>query len=294
MISTSRFSKGIILAGGTGSRLHPVTLAVSKQLLPVHDKPMIYYPLSVLLLADIRDILLISTPRDVESFQRLLRDGGQWGISIRYAVQPEPKGIAEAFLIGREFIGNDSVALILGDNLFHGRGLQAKLDTAAGRSAGATVFARRVKDSRHYGVVEFDDEGRIASIEEKPPNPRSDHAITGLYFYDNEVVDLASELRPSNRGELEITDINRAYFRKSRLHVELLGRGFTWLDMGTESSLREAATFVRAVEARRGLKIGCVEEVAYRKGFIAADQLARLAGAFDNAYGDYLRNLLGT
>ncbi|HBO45280.1 MAG TPA: glucose-1-phosphate thymidylyltransferase, partial [Planctomycetaceae bacterium] len=264
----SHFSKGMILAGGTGSRLYPATLAIGKQLLPVHDKPMIYYPLSVLLLAGIRDLLLITTPRDAESFRRLLGDGSQWGISIRYAIQSEPKGLAQAFLIGREFIGNDSVALILGDNVFHGRGLQAKLDQATSRAVGATTFACRVKDPRCYGVVEFDDEGRVVSIEEKPVHTQAQHAIAGLYFYDNRVVDFARDLRPSARGELEITDLNQAYLRESQLRVELLGRGFVWFDMGTESSLHDAATVVRAVEARQGRKIGCIEEVAYRKGFI--------------------------
>lgn len=291
MSKASHFSKGIILAGGTGSRLYPATLAVGKQLLPVHDKPMVYYPLSVLLLAGIRDILLITTRRDIESFGRLLGDGSQWGISICYAVQPEPKGLAQAFVIGREFIGGDRVALILGDNVFHGRGLQAKLEAATRRDVGATAFACRVNDPRRYGVVEFGDDGRVASIEEKPTQPRSLHAVTGLYFFDNRVVDFAKELRPSARGELEITDINRAYLRESQLHVELLGRGYVWFDMGTESSLRSAAGFVRAFETRHGRKIGCVEEVAYRKGYITAERLARLAKAFENTYGDYLGKL---
>lgn len=292
MDSSGGCSKGIILAGGTGSRLHPVTLAVSKQLLPVYDKPMVYYPLSVLMLAGIRDILLIATPQDLASFQRLLGDGGDLGLSIRYAVQPRPEGIAQAFLIGREFIGRDRVALILGDNIFHGQGFQPKLDLAARRPVGATTFAHGVKNPQRYGVVELDEQGRVVSIEEKPARPRSHYAVTGLYFYDNQVVDLAADLRPSARGELEITDVNRAYLERGQLHVELLGRGFAWLDTGTESSLLEAANFVRTIEERQGLKIACVEEVAHRKGFITDDQLERLAARFGNSYGEYLSRLL--
>ncbi|HLA85569.1 MAG TPA: glucose-1-phosphate thymidylyltransferase RfbA [Thermoguttaceae bacterium] len=294
MTPTSCFSKGIILAGGTGSRLHPATLAMSKQLLPVYDKPMVYYPLSVLMLAGIRDILLVSTPQDLGSFERLLGDGSQLGIAIRYAAQPRPEGIAQALLIGREFIGSDRVALILGDNLFYGQGFQPKLDEAAGRSVGATVFAHGVKDPQRYGVVELDAEGRVLSIEEKPAAPRSQYAVTGLYFYDNQVVDMAGQLRPSARGELEITDINRAYLERGQLHVELLGRGFAWLDTGTESSLLEAANFVRTIEERQGLKIACVEEVAHRKGFITDEQLEKLARRFGNSYGAYLLQLLAT
>jgi glucose-1-phosphate thymidylyltransferase len=286
------FSKGIILAGGTGSRLHPATLAVSKQLLPVYDKPMVYYPLSVLMLAGIRDILLIGTPQDRGAFERLLGDGSHLGIAIRYAVQPAPEGIAQALLIGREFIGGDRVALILGDNIFYGQGFQPKLDLAASRPVGATTFAQSVKDPQRYGVVELDAEGHVRSIEEKPARPRSNYAVTGLYFYDNQAVDMAAALRPSARGELEITDVNRAYLRQGQLHVELLGRGFAWLDTGTESSLLEAANFVRTVEERQGLKIACIEEVAYRKGFIDDRQLDKLASRFGNSYGEYLRRLL--
>jgi len=292
MDSSHCFSKGIILAGGTGSRLYPVTLATSKQLLPVYDKPMVYYPLSVLMLAGIRDILLISSPQHLGSFERLLGDGSHLGISIRYAVQPAPEGIAQAFLIGREFIGGDRVALILGDNIFYGQGFQPKLAAAAGRTLGATTFAHSVKDPQRYGVVELDEQGCPRSIEEKPVSPRSPYAVTGLYFYDNQVVDLAAALRPSLRGELEITDINRAYLQRGQLHVELLGRGFAWLDTGTESSLLEAANFVRTIEERPGLKIACIEEVAYRKGFITDEQLAALASRFDNSYGEYLRRRL--
>jgi len=292
MASTDCFTKGIILAGGAGTRLYPITHAVSKQLLPVYDKPMIYYPLSVLMLAGIRDILLISTPRDIGNFERLLGDGGRVGISIRYAVQPEPKGLAQAFLIGQEFIGRDNVALILGDNIFYGQGFQASLLRAAARSRGATVFAYTVKDPQRYGVIELDRQGNVVSIEEKPKIPRSNYAVTGLYFYDNQVVEIASGLKPSARGELEISDVNRSYLERGQLHVERLGRGFAWLDTGTETSLLQAANFVQTVEERQGLKIACIEEIAFYKGYIQADQLRSLAGEYNNNYAQYLLSLL--
>jgi glucose-1-phosphate thymidylyltransferase len=284
--------KGIILAGGAGSRLHPITRAVSKQLLPIYDKPMVYYPLSVLLLAGIREILLISTPQDVGGFQRLLGDGGQLGISLHYAIQPEPKGLAQAFLIGREFVGDDHVAMILGDNIFYGQGFQTSLQNASCRAHGATVFAYSVRDPERYGVIDFDDRGRPLSIVEKPRQPRSNYAVTGLYFYDNQVLDIAAGLNPSARGELEITDVNRVYLERGQLAVECLGRGFAWLDTGTEASLLQAANFVQTIEERQGFKIACLEEVAYRKGFIDEIQLANLAQEYRNSYGEYLVQLI--
>jgi glucose-1-phosphate thymidylyltransferase len=292
MAKKNYYRKGIILAGGAGSRLHPITRAVSKQLLPIYDKPMVYYPLSVLMLAGLREILLISTPQDIGGFQRLLGDGSQLGISLQYAIQPEPKGLAQAFVIGREFVGDDHVAMILGDNIFYGQGFQMSLQNAASRDHGATVFAYSVKDPERYGVVDFDEEGRPLSLVEKPREPRSNFAVTGLYFYDNQVLDIAANLTPSPRGELEITDLNRVYLQRGELAVECLGRGFAWLDTGTETSLLQAANFVQTVEERQGFKIACLEEVAYRKGFINEFQLANLARAYNNSYGEYLLKLL--
>jgi glucose-1-phosphate thymidylyltransferase len=285
--------KGIILAGGSGTRLYPVTLAVSKQLLPVYDKPMVYYPLSTLMLAGIRDILLISTPQDTPRFEQVLGDGSQWAISLRYQVQPRPEGLAQAFVLGADFIGADDCALVLGDNIFHGHQLTGLLVEAAGQTHGATIFAYRVRNPEAYGVVELDGEGRALNIVEKPANPRSSYAVTGLYFYDNDVVDIAASLKPSARGELEITDVNRAYLERNALRVKMLGRGSAWLDAGTHESLLEAAVFIETLEKRQGVKIACPEEVAWRKGWISSEALERLATAMpQNGYGLYLCDLI--
>lgn len=285
-------NKGIILAGGAGTRLHPVTRAVSKQLLPVYDKPMVYYPLSVLMLAGLREILLISTPEDIGLYERLLGDGSQLGLSIAYKVQHRPEGLAQAFLLGREFIGRDHVALALGDNIFYGHGFQGMLSRVVRRPSGATIFAYAVRDPQRYGVVELDGRGQPLSLVEKPKEPKSRYAITGLYFYDNRVVDVAAGLRPSDRGELEITDVNRDYLERGELTVEILGRGFAWLDTGTHESLLQAANFVQTIEQRQGLKIACIEEIAWRKGFITPEQFECLARAQDSSYGRYMLDLL--
>jgi len=284
--------KGIILAGGSGSRLYPITKGVSKQLLPVYDKPMIYYPLSLLMLAGIKEILIITTPEDKDSFQRLLEDGKQFGINLSYAVQHSPRGLAEAFIIGEHFIGSDSVCLVLGDNIFYGQGLSKILQTAASRKKGATIFGYWVNDPERFGVVTFDKKQRAISIEEKPENPKSNYAVTGLYFYDNKVVSIAKAIKPSKRGELEITDVNAAYLKKGNLNVELLGRGYAWLDTGTFDSLQEASGFIETLEKRQGLKVACLEEVAYRMGYLDKEELLRQAPKLnENSYVEYLRDL---
>ena len=285
--------KGIVLAGGSGTRLHPLTQVVSKQLLPVYDKPMVYYPLSTLMLAGIRDILLISTPRDVPLFKQLLGDGSQWGINLEYAVQPSPDGLAQSFLIGQGFIGDDDVALILGDNIFYGHDLGTLLANAVGQESGASVFAYRVSDPERYGVVSFDGAGRALDIEEKPAEPKSHYAVTGLYFYDNDVVDIARHIEPSARGELEITDVNKVYLERGDLMVEVMSRGFAWLDTGTGESLLEAGQFVETLESRQGVKIACPEEVSWRQGWIGDDRLLELGAELDKSgYGKYLRSLV--
>jgi glucose-1-phosphate thymidylyltransferase len=286
-------TKGIILAGGSGTRLHPLTLAVSKQLMPIYDKPMIYYPLSTLMLAGIRDVLVITTPHDQEPFTRLLRDGSQWGMNIRYAVQPSPDGLAQAFLIGREFIAGDPCALVLGDNIFYGHGVSGQLETAANRERGATVFGYYVSNPTAYGVAEFDAQGRVVGLEEKPKEPKSNYAVTGVYFYDSQVVELAASLKPSVRGELEITDLNRLYLQQQALHLEILGRGVAWLDTGTHESLMQASNFIQTIEDRQGLKVACPEEIAFGAGWIDAQKVLALAEPLrKTGYGQYLIELI--
>ena len=285
--------KGIVLAGGTGSRLHPITKGVTKHLLPIYDKPMIYYPLSVLMLAGIRDVLVISSPQDLDAYKRLLSDGSQFGINISYAVQPHPEGLAQAFIIGNEFIGTDGVCLVLGDNIFYGQGFSPRLRDSAQQRAGATIFGYEVNDPQRFGVVEFDENNRVISLEEKPSKPKSHFAVTGLYFYDNDVVEIAKQVKPSSRGELEITSINQAYLEASKLRVELLGRGFAWLDTGTHDSLLEASSFVQTIEHRQGFKIACLEEIALQHGWLTEEALAAQAESLSSTnYGQYLHSLL--
>lgn len=289
MTMTNYFTKGIILAGGSGSRLFPLTLGISKQMAPVYDKPMIYYALSALMLAGIREVLIISSPRDIGGFEKLLQDGAKWGMRFSYVTQPQPEGLAQAFILGAEFVGQSHVALVLGDNIFYGRGFQEILANATGLKTGATIFGYEVRDPQAYGVVEMDAQGNAISLEEKPKQPKSNFAVPGLYFYDNDVVAISRNLKPSARGELEITDVNREYLRRGLLKVQILSRGFAWLDTGTHDSLLDAGNFVAAIEKRMGLKISCPEEIAYRKGFIDRSQLLSLADQFPNSYGEYLR-----